>query len=59
MEAKEIILKALKEAPAPLKSGDIAGITGLDKKIVSKELSKLKKEGLIISPSRCYYQVKE
>ncbi len=58
MDTKDIILKSLKEKNEPLKSGEISELTGLDKKIVTKEINKLKKEGTIYSPKRCYYQIK-
>ena len=53
--SEEIVFKVLKEAGKPLRPGDIAKITGLDKKEVSEAIKKLKKEGKIISPKRCYY----
>ncbi|NPA58491.1 MAG: helix-turn-helix transcriptional regulator [Aquificae bacterium] len=55
MSVEEKILKALEEAGKPLKTGEIAQITGLDKKEVEKAIKKLKKEGKIQSPKRCYY----
>ncbi len=56
MEAKELVLAALKEAGAPLKSGEIAEKTGLDKKEVDKALKALKKDETVFSPKNCYYQ---
>ncbi|PLX06501.1 MAG: MarR family transcriptional regulator [Marinilabiliales bacterium] len=58
MENRELILKTLSENKE-LKAVEIAEITGLDKKVVDKEMSKLKKEELIISPKRCYWTVKK
>lgn len=58
MESKEIIIKAL-ESNKELKASEIASITGLDKKIVDKEISKMKKEESIFSPKRCYWSVKK
>ncbi|KAB3530435.1 HTH domain-containing protein [Alkaliphilus serpentinus] len=55
MSTNESILKALKESKEPLKAGEIAGITGLDKKEVDKAIKSLKEEGKINSPKRCYY----
>nr|WP_297452962.1 HTH domain-containing protein [Persephonella sp.] len=52
---EEKVLEALEKAGKPLKSGEIAEITGLDKKEVDKVIKKLKKEGKIQSPKRCYY----
>ncbi|WP_027366126.1 helix-turn-helix domain-containing protein [Desulfotruncus alcoholivorax] len=59
MSANEIILKALKASKEPLKAGDIAEITGIDKKEVDKAIKALKNEGKIITPKRCYYSISE
>ncbi len=58
MEPKEQVIKALKDSKEPLKSGDIASITGLDKAVVDKQIKVLKTEGLIDSPKRCFYSPK-
>jgi len=58
MENKELILKIINEAKSPLKSGEIVELTGIDKKEVAKEINKLKKEGEIYSPKRCFYSPK-
>jgi len=55
MTIEEKVLKAMQEAGKPLRTGEIAEITGLDKKEVEKAIKKLKKEGKIESPKRCYY----
>ncbi|WP_457624947.1 winged helix-turn-helix transcriptional regulator [Persephonella sp.] len=55
MSIEEKVLEAMKNAGKPLKTGEIAEITGLDKKEVEKAIKKLKKEGKIESPKRCYY----
>lgn len=55
METHEIILKALKEAKEPLKSKQIAEATGLEQKEINKVISKMKKEGKIVSPKMCVY----
>jgi len=52
---EEKVLEAFKSAGKPLRPGDVAKMTGLDKKEVQKAISKLKKEGKLISPKRCYY----
>lgn len=51
MEAK--ILKALAK---PMKAGEVAEETGLDKAEVDKAIKKLVKEGKVASPRRCYYE---
>ena len=58
MEAKEIVLKAMKKAGAPLNAGKIAELTGLDRKVVDKTMTLLKNEGAIVSPKRCFWQRK-
>ncbi len=57
MEPKEKVLDTLKKADNPLKSGEIADMSGMDKKEVDKTIKVLKTEGLIESPKRCYYTV--
>jgi DNA-binding IclR family transcriptional regulator len=58
MDIKEIVLDALKKSPAPLKSGEIADMTGQDKAKVDKAIKTLVSEEKVTSPKRCYYQVK-
>jgi len=56
MEVKEqIVLDAMKEAGKPMRPGEIAEITGLDKDEVSKIIRELEKEGKLVSPRRCFY----
>lgn len=56
MEAKELVLKAMREFGEPVNAGKIAEITGLDRKIVDKAFEALKKEGAIVSPVRCKWE---
>ncbi len=58
METKEKVLGTLKKSDNPLKSGEIAEISGVDKKEVDKAIKVLKTEGLIESPKRCFYSAK-
>lgn len=58
MENKEKVLSTLKTSSEPMKSGEIADATGIDKAIVDKQIKILKTEGLIDSPKRCYYCAK-
>ncbi len=55
---EEKVLEVMKKSGEPMKSGDIAKILGVDSKEVSKAIKKLKAEGKIDSPKRCYYQAK-
>jgi len=58
MEASEIIISTLKKAGKPMKSGEIAEITGIGKTEVDKIIKKLKKEEKIQSPKNCYYEIR-
>lgn len=58
MEAKDLVLKAMKKAGTPLNAGKVAEITGLDRKVVDKTMTLLKNEGAIVSPKRCFWQPK-
>ena len=58
MDAKEQVLKTLAESDKPLKGGEIAEISGLDKKDVDKAIKVLKADEKIFSPKRCFYNVK-
>ena len=53
MNAKEQVLKVMREAGEPLNAGKVAELTGLDRKEVDKAFAELKKEGAIVSPVRC------
>lgn len=55
MEIKEIVLKTLQDSQQPLKGGEIAEQSGIDKKEVDKAIKALKAEARIFSPKRCYY----
>jgi len=55
MDIKDLVLKTLIESEQPLKGGEIAEKSGVDKKDVDKALKKLKDEELIFSPKRCFY----
>ena len=48
--------KVLKALAKPMKAGEVATETGLDKAEVEKAIKKLAKEGRVESPKRCYYQ---
>jgi len=54
-EKEEMILTELKKAGKPMRPGDIAEKAHLEKTEVSKIINKLKKEGKITSPKRCFY----
>jgi DNA-binding Lrp family transcriptional regulator len=56
MDAKEkTILNTMKKEGKPMRPGDIAKKAEMDKDEVSKIIDKLKKEGNVSSPKRCFY----
>ena len=59
MNEKDMILKAMKEAGEPLNAGKIAEMTGLDRKVVDKTMNAMKKDGSIVSPVRCKWELAE
>lgn len=58
MDIKEQIIATMHKAGEPLNAGKIAELAGLDRKAVDKAMEKMKNEGLIVSPKRCYWQPK-
>lgn len=59
MENKEKVLEALKDAGKPVRPGQVAEATGIDKKELSRIIKELKKEGKIFSPKQCFYSIAE
>ena len=57
MADEQKILQVLKKEGA-LKTGDIAEKTGIDKKEVAAAIKKLKDDGKVVSPKRCFYGLK-
>ncbi|MBR2789833.1 MAG: transcriptional regulator [Eggerthellaceae bacterium] len=56
MEAKELVLKVMREAGVPLNAGKIAELAGLDRAVVDKVMKELKATGEIVSPVRCKWE---
>jgi DNA-binding IclR family transcriptional regulator len=54
----EKVLQTLQAAGKPLKAGEIADASGLDRKEVDKAMKVLKTEGRIESPKVCFWQPK-
>lgn len=54
-EIQTRVLAALSEAGKPLKAGDVATATGIDKDVVAKAIATLKKQGRVVSPKNCFY----
>jgi len=55
-EQEKAVLGAMKKAGKPVRPGDVAKAANLESKEVSKLIESLKKQGLVISPKRCYYE---
>lgn len=59
MDEKQQILEAMKKAGEPLNAGKIAELTGLERKVVDKTMTAMKKDGSIVSPVRCKWEPAE
>ncbi|MCR3922217.1 MAG: MarR family transcriptional regulator [Firmicutes bacterium] len=59
MENYDGVLGFFTNAEEPLNASAVAAGTGIDKKEVDKIMNKLKKEGKIVSPKRCYWEIKK
>ena len=51
------VINAMKELKKPVRPGDIAEATGISKEEVSKIIDSLKKEGKVVSPKRCFWEL--
>ncbi|VAW13199.1 hypothetical protein MNBD_BACTEROID01-1803 [hydrothermal vent metagenome] len=52
----EKVLQTLAASGKPMKAGEIADASGMDKKEVDKAMKQLKAEGKIVSPKRCFWE---
>ncbi|WP_294346558.1 MarR family transcriptional regulator [Prosthecochloris sp.] len=59
MDVKNTVLEIMNKEGKPLSAGQIAEISGLDRKQVDKVMKSLKQENLIVSPKRCYWEPKK
>ncbi len=59
MDIQEKIIKTFEDAAKPLRTGELAELAGIEKKEVEKAIKKMKDAGSIISPKRCYYDLKK
>lgn len=59
MENYQAVLEFFEKAEAPVRAGEVVEGTGLEKKEVDKAMNKLKKEEKIVSPKRCYWELKK
>lgn len=51
----EKVLQTLQAASKPMKAGEIAEVSGLDKAVVEKAMKELKASNKIESPIRCFW----
>jgi uncharacterized protein YaaQ len=58
MENTQKVIDTMKSAGKALKAGEIAEISGLDRKEVDKAMKILKKEEKIVSPKVCFWEAK-
>jgi predicted transcriptional regulator len=58
MSSSESVLTVLKSSKEALKANEISEKSGIDKKEVDKIIKKMMTDGVIISPKRCYYEIK-
>lgn len=59
METVEKVLETIKSFGEPVNAGKVAEVSGIDRKEVDKAFKKLKEEGRIVSPKRCYWTAAE
>ncbi|MDF2606770.1 MAG: MarR family transcriptional regulator [Bacillales bacterium] len=55
----EDVLAFFGKTEVPVSAGQVATETGVDRKEVDKIMAQLKKEEKIISPKRCYWELKK
>jgi Mn-dependent DtxR family transcriptional regulator len=53
---EEKVLQTMQNAQKPVKTGDVAKELDVESKEVTKAIKKLKEEGKVHSPKRCYYE---
>ncbi len=55
METIELVLKTLNASEEPMKAGEIAEASNLDRAEVDKAMKLLKADGRIVSPKYCFW----
>lgn len=58
MDNKEKMVQAFTQAGKPLKAGEAAELANIDKKEADKIIKEMVEEGTLVSPKRCYYELK-
>ncbi|NLK98461.1 hypothetical protein [Defluviitalea saccharophila] len=59
MDNYQAILDFFSNADKPVSAGQVAEATGIERKEVDKIMKKLKEEEKIVSPKRCYWELKK
>jgi DNA replicative helicase MCM subunit Mcm2 (Cdc46/Mcm family) len=59
MEVREKVIKAFEDAGKAMRPGEVAEMAGIDKKDAEKVIKKLKDEGVLFSPVRCFYDLQK
>ncbi|MDD2431032.1 MAG: MarR family transcriptional regulator [Firmicutes bacterium] len=59
MDNYNVVLGYFNNSDKPLSAGQVAEATGVDRKEVDKIMATLKKEAKIVSPKRCYWEIKK
>ena len=59
MENKDKVLATIKKAGKPVSAGQVAEMSGIDRKEVDKAMKTLKENGDIISTKRCYWEARK
>ena len=59
MEVTEKIIKAFESAAKPMRPGEVAELAGVEKKDAEKAIKKLKDDGVLYSPKRCFYDLQK
>jgi predicted ArsR family transcriptional regulator len=59
MNTKESIIDILKKTGEPMRAGEIAEKTGIEKKEIEKEIKRMVNDNLLESPKRCFYDLKK
>ena len=57
--SKVKVLDVFRKSTEPLKAGEVAELSGVDKKEVEKIMNQLKEENVIFSPKRCFWELKK
>lgn len=58
METNIKVIEILRKNKKPMKAGEIAEMSGIDKKEVDKAIKKLVAERKVLSPERCKYSLR-